>query len=146
MDSLMLMHEVMNILTPYLGGMGTAIAGKIGEDIYARGKNLYQLIQARFSQEPDDKASKALQSFVGDPDFSSTVEIKLLRLIEGDSTFAQALFHAVQAGPQMVIEAYDDAAVRRNTIENSLGRGSQKIIGSGNSVVEENHMKIRTEM
>ncbi len=148
MDSVTLMHQVMNVLTPtlpYFASAGNSIAGKIGEDVYAQGKKLYKLVYMRFAQEPDGKASKALQAFVDDPDFSGAVEQKLVHIIQSDPDFARELYTIIRTGPDMSIEVYDEAAVRKNTIENSLGHGSQKIVGSGKSVVEENQMYIKGE-
>jgi hypothetical protein len=130
---------------PYLSSAGTAIATKIGEDTYQQGKKLYSAIRARFAQEPDDKASKALQAWVDDPDLSSAVEVKLLRLIQHDPAFAGMLLHIIQTGPQMVIDASDEAMVRKNTMQNTQGHGSQRIAASGKSRVEENQMTIKNE-
>ena len=148
MDAVTLMHQVMNVLTPtvpYLASAGNSVAGKIGEDVYEQGKKLYKLVHTRFAQEPDGKASKALQAFVDDPDYSSAVEPKLLYIIQSDSNFASELYSIIQSGPQMFIEAYDDATVRKNTLVNSLGYGSQRITGIGKSVIEENQMHIKSE-
>ena len=114
MDPTTLVHQVINTLIPvipYLSSAGTAIATKIGEDTYQQGKKLYHTIYARFAQEPDDKANKALQAWVDDPDLSSAVEVKLLRLIQHNSAFAGMLLHIIQTGPQMVIDASDQATV-----------------------------------
>jgi hypothetical protein len=148
MDPTTLVHQVMTALTPvlpYLSTAGTAIATKIGEDTYQRGKKLYDAIHARFAQEPDDKANKALQAFVDDPDLSSTVEVKLLRIIQHDPAFAGTLVQLMQTGPQMVIEASDEATVRKNTMQNAQPQGFQGIKASGKSHVEENQMTVTNE-
>lgn len=145
MDAVTLVHQVMNTLTPFLESMGTATASKIGEDVYEHGKKLYILIRDRFAHESDGKASKALQMFENDPDAGHMVETKLLRLVQNDLNFAEALYHAIQAGPQMSIEGYDKAKILRNTMENAQGRGSQKIVGKNNAEIVENQMKIKYE-
>jgi hypothetical protein len=148
MDPATLTKEVMNALipiAPYLGTAGTAIATKVGEDVYQKGKALYEAIAARFAKEPDQKASTALQAFVDDPDMGSTVEIKLLRLIQNDATFADTLRQILQTGPQMTIEASDEASVRKNKMKNTQDHGSQQIKASGKSMVEENEMNITYE-
>jgi hypothetical protein len=148
MDPTTLTNQVMTALTPimpYLSSAGTAIATKVGEDVYQRGKKLYETLRSRFAQEPDDKASKALQAFVDDPDLSSTVEIKLLRLIQTDPSFADTLSHILHTGPQMTIETSDDATVRSNKMRITQDRGSQTIKSSGSSLVEGNEMTISYE-
>ncbi len=148
MDPTALVHQVMNALIPvipYLSSVGTAIATKVGEDTYQQGKKLYSAIYDRFKREPDDKASKALQAWVDDPDLSSAVEIKLLRIIQHDPAFAGMLLHIIQTGPQMVIDASDEATVRKNIMQNTQGHGSQRITASGKSQVEENQMTINNE-
>ena len=148
MDPTTLVHQVMNALIPvipYLSSAGTAIATKIGEDTYQQGKKLYSAIHARFAQEPDDKASTALQAWVKDPDLSSAVEIKLLRIIQHDPAFAGMLLHIVQTGPQMLIDASDEATVRKNVMQNTHDDGLQQIKASGKSRVEENQMTINKE-
>ena len=148
MDPTLLAHQVMNTLTPlvpYLGSAGSAIAGKVGEDVYERGKKLYDAIHARFAKEPDDKDSKALQAFVDDPDLGGTIEVKLLRLIQNDPSFAHMLIHILQSGPQMVIEASDQAKVSHNSMKNSQNRGHQRIMASGEAIVEGNQMTISHE-
>jgi hypothetical protein len=148
MEPTELIHQVMNSLTPvipYLSSAGTAIATKIGEDVYQRGKKLYEAIQSRFAQEPDDKASKALQAFVDDPDLGSVVEVKLQRLLQSDPAFAETLLHLVRSGPQMVIEASDQATVRKNSMKNTQLHGSQGIKASGEALVEDNQMTISHE-
>jgi ribosomal protein S8E len=148
MDATELAQQVMTALTPiapYLNAVGTAIATKFGEDIYQRGKRLYEAIHTRFAQEPDEKASKALQAFVNDPDLSGGVEIKLVRLIQADPSFALTLRQILQSGPQMTIDASDDAIVHKNKMRNAQEHGSQTIIAHGNAQVTENEMNISYE-
>ncbi len=148
MDPATLVHQIMTALTPvmpYISSVGTAIATKVGEDTYQLGKKLYDAIHARFAQEPDTKASTALQAWVDDPDMASTVEIKLLHLVQRDAAFARMLLQLIQTGPQMVIEASDEATVRKNALQNTQEQGSQRITASGKSVVEENQMIIKNE-
>ena len=148
MDPTELIHQVMNSLAPvipYLNSAGTAIATKIGEDVYQRGKKLYEAIRTRFAQEPDDKASKALQAFVDDPDLGNVIEVKLQRLLQSDPAFAETLLHLVQSGSQMVIEASDQATVRKNSMKNTQSHGSQGIKASGEALVEDNQMTISHE-
>ena len=148
MDPSLLAHEVMNALTPlvpYLGSAGSAIAGKVGEDFYERGKRLYDAIRARFAKEPDGKDSKALQAFVNDPDLGSTIETKLVRLIQNDPSFAATLLQILQSGPQMRIDASDEAQVLRNVMKNTQDHGDQSITASGKAIVEGNQMTISHE-
>lgn len=148
MDATELAQQVMTALTPvlpYLNAVGTAIATKFGEGIYQQGKQLYETIHARFAQEPDEKASKALQAFASDPDLASSIEIKLTRLIQVDPTFALTLQRLLQAGPQMTIDASDEAIVRKNTMRNTQEHGSQTIIARDNAQVTENEMNISYE-
>lgn len=148
MDPATLVQQVMTALTPvvpYLSTAGTAIATKIGEDTYQLGKKLYEAIYTRFAQEPDDKGKKALQAWVDDPDLGSTVKVKLSRLIQQDPAFAGMLLRLMQTGPQMVIEASDEASVRKNSMQNAQSHGHQEIRASGKSQVEENQMIIKNE-
>jgi hypothetical protein len=148
MDPAALAREVINALAPvapYLGTAGTAIATKIGEDVYKKGQDLFDIVRARFAKEPDDKASKALQQFVDDPDMGQTVEIKLARLLQSDPAFADTLSRVLRSGPEQVIIASDEAAVRKNKMRNTHDDGSQRIDASGKSTVEENEMNITYE-
>jgi hypothetical protein len=148
MDSTDLVHQIMTALTPvmpYVSSVGTAIATKVGEDTYQLGKKLYDAIRARFAQEPDDKATRALQAWVDDPDLASTVEVKLSHLVQRDAAFARMLLQLIQTGPQMVIEASDEATARKNVLQNTQRHGSQRITASGKSLVEENQMIIKNE-
>ncbi|MBV9689399.1 MAG: hypothetical protein JO202_06785 [Ktedonobacteraceae bacterium] len=149
MDAATLTNQVMTALAPivpYLSSAGTAIAGKVGEDVYQQGKKLYEAIRTRFAKEPDGgKASKALQAFVDDPDVSGAVEIKLQRLIQSDPAFADTLRQIIHAGPQQVIDATDAATVRKNTMKNMQRHGFQGIRASGEALVEENEQTICDE-
>jgi len=148
MDAAELAQQVMTVLTPiapYLNTAGTAIATKFGEDIYQRGKQLYEAIHTRFAQQPDKKASKALQAFIDDPDLSGGIEIKLVRLLQTDPAFALILQHILQSGPQMTIDASDDAIVQKNTMRNTQEHGSQAISAHGKAQVTENEMNISYE-
>jgi hypothetical protein len=148
MDPATLTHQVMNALTPvlpYMNSAGTAIATKIGEDVYERGKKLYEVIRARFAQEPDEKGSKALQAYVDDPDMRSAVEVKLLRLVQSDPTLAETLLRLLQTGPTMSIEASDQAIVRKNSMRNTQEHGAQSITARGEAQVEDNEMTITYE-
>src|SRR2546425_8149163 len=145
MDPSTLTNQVMTTLTPvmpYLGTAGAAIATKVGEDVYERGKKLYEAIRARFAKEPDDKASKALQAFVDDPDLAGGVEIKLLRLIQTDPAFADTLRQIMlaHAGPQQVIDISDNATARKNKLQTAQKTGFQGIRASGDSTAEENEL------
>ena len=149
MDPATLAHQVMTVLAPaipYLSSAGVAAAAKVGEDTYQRGKQLYHAIRARFAQEPDDKANKVLQALIDDPDLSSVVEIKLLHIIQRDPAFAALLLQlTMQTGPEMVIDARDEATIRKNTLKNTKDHGSERIIGRGKAKVEENQMIISNE-
>ena len=145
MDATTLANQVMTALAPilpYLSSAVTAIASKAGEDVYQQGKKLYEAVRARFAKEPDDKASKALQAYVDDPDLASSVEIKLLRLIQNDPDFANMLHQILQAhaGPRQVIDLSDRARASENVMKNTQGKGFQGIRASGDAVAEKNTM------
>ncbi len=136
MDPAVLTHQVMDALTPvmpYVTNAGTAIATKLGEDVYQKGKDVYDAIRTRFAKEPDGKAGKALQAFVNDPDLAGSVEIKLLRLVQSDPAFADLLRQVLQkhTGPRQVIDLSDRASARRNEMKNTQGQGFQGIRASG---------------
>lgn len=149
MDPVTLTNQVMTILTPvlpYLTGAGMVLAGKIGEDTYQQAKRLYEAIQARFAKEPDNgKASKALQAFVDDPDLSSTVEIKLQRLIQSDPNFATTLHQIILTGPRQSLIADEDAEARRIRMINTTGTGDQDIKGGKRSKIEDVEMNMKQE-
>ena len=148
MDPATLVQQVMTALTPvvpYLSTAGTTMATKIGEDTYQLGKKLYEAIHTRFAQEPDNKGKQALQAWVDDPDLGSTVEVKLSRLVQQDPAFAGMLLRLMQMGPQMVIDASDEASVRKNSMQNAQSHGHQEIRASGKAQVEENQMIIKNE-
>lgn len=150
MDPTTLTNEVMKSLAPvvpYLSTAGAAIATKVGEDVYERGKKLYEAIRARFAKEPDDKASNALQAYVDDPDLAGSIEIKLQRLIQNDPSFAETLQQIMRAhaGPQQVIDVSDNADVSENKLKTSQKSGFQGIRASGESVAKKNELTITNE-
>ena len=144
MDSATLANQVMTILTPivpYLSSAGTAVAAKIGEDVYQQAKTLYEAVRTRFARESDSRASKALQAFVEDTDLASAVEIKLQRLIEADATFAETLRQIIQAGPRMTLTV-EESQARLIRMTNKTGTGTQDIRGIKGSIIEDVQMNM----
>lgn len=149
MDAATLTTQVMTILTPvlpYFTSAGTAIAGKVGEDVYQQAKKLYEAIHDRFAKEPDDgKASKALQAFIEDPDLGGSIEIKLQRLLQSDPHFANTLHQIILTGPRQSLSADEEAEARRIRMTNTAGIGDQAIKGGKRSKIEDIEMTIKHE-
>ena len=148
MNLIILTRQVMNILTsvmPYLSGGSaeTSISKKNNENAYNQGKKLYEAIRERFTREHDDKASSVLQAFVNDVDlYSSAVEVRLVRLVKEDPTFAETLSQIILASPRQVLTIGEESQVRMIQMTNKMGMGTQEIRATEKSVVEENQMRI----
>jgi hypothetical protein len=154
-DLLTLANQIIQAITPYLpflggvaGGIGNAIIGKVGEDVYDKGKEevklLYNVVEHRFEKEkPADQgsASRALQNYVAEPATYTTIfKDRLLALLKADPTFAQDLSNMLDANPAIfqIIRAQDEALVFDNEQKNTFGEGTQIIEGKGKARSEGN--------
>lgn len=144
MDAAAFTSLVMGILTPLVSDIGNAIAADASSVLLQQGKKLYEAIRRRFAQEADGgKASQALQTFVDDPDYSSVVEKKLFHLLQSDSSFADALYQIIQAGPRQELTVEEEAKATNIRMSNTLGKGNQTIKGGKRSMIEDVGMNIK---
>src|SRR5262245_42890104 len=122
-----LASQIVGILTSFFSKAGEALASKFGEDAYEEGKHLYHIVRYRFAQEPDNgRASRALQSFIDDPETYGTVlEKVLVSMLQSDPEFANVLNGITQKGPIQRLEIGDSSIARGNQMRNSLGQGTQ---------------------
>jgi len=161
-DLVTLANQIIQAITPYLpflggvaGGIGNAIVGKVGEDVYDKGKQevklLYNVIERRFEKEkPADQgsASRALQNYVAEPaTYASIFKDRLLALLKSDPAFAEALSNTLDTNPALVqiIRAQDEALVFDNEQRNTSGAGTQIIEGKGKARIEGNKQIISDE-
>src|SRR5947209_311409 len=104
MDAAALTRLVIIQLTPLTSKLDITHMPEKSDEAIQQGKRLYELLQARFAREPDGgKASKALQSFIEDPDYSAIVERKLYPLLQADPDFAETLRSIVQTGQHYLL-------------------------------------------
>jgi hypothetical protein len=151
MDSAALTSLIMGIITSSLPLIGTAMATKLGEDVYGtakeQAKRLYDAIHKRFSHEKDSgNASQALQALAGgDTDYELVVEKKLFTILQADPGFARELAQIVQSGPRQILTAAEEARASRIRMSNSLGRGHQEISAGKNSIIDDVQFTIGNE-
>lgn len=150
MDAAALTALVMGIINnPLAPIVSTAVVTKMSEDIYDKTKeqtkHLLEAIRNRFAQEPDGgKASKALQNFVEEPrDYSIVLENKLFNLLQTDLAFAKELDTIIQVGPRQLLTVEEEAWATKIRMNNSLGRGTQKIKGSKKSTIKDVEMNMK---
>jgi hypothetical protein len=136
--------HVISVLAPLLSKAGESLASKFGEDAYAQGKHLYQVVHDRFKKEPDKgTASKVLENFVDNPIlYKDVLEKVLVPILQADPTFASELQGLTQKGPlqQMIIGSGSTA--RNNQVSNTQGEGKQVITAGDNSTLDGNIFKI----
>lgn len=145
MDPAALTGLIMGIITSSVPLIGTAMATKLGEDVYGTTKE--QAIHKRFSHEKDSgNASQALQALAGgDTDYELVVEKKLFNILQADQDFAHELAQIVQSGPRQILTAAEEARASRIRMSNSLGRGHQEISAGKSSIIDDVQFTIGNE-
>lgn len=148
MDAAALTRLVIILLAPLTSKFDITFMAERGDEAIQQGKRLYELLRARFAQERDGgKASKALQSYIEDPEYSATVERKLYPLLQTDPDFAETLRSVVQTGPHDLLPPEEEEEVRRIRQVNTLGIGVGKYStakGNRNNISETRVKKYST--
>jgi len=143
MDAAALTRLIIILLTPLTSKLDITSIHEKSDEAVQQGKRLYELLQARFARERDGgKASKALQSFIEDPDYSATVERKLYPLLQADPDFAETLRSTVQTGPRYLLTPEEETEASRIRQANTLGIVRQEISAGQYSTIERNRMNI----
>ncbi|MBN1618490.1 hypothetical protein JW887_04055 [Candidatus Dojkabacteria bacterium] len=91
-------------IMPYIGKAGEEIAKKFGNEVWDKGKALYQAIKKKF--QSDDKSKQTLKLFEEDPEtFKTAIEKILIQKLSEDGDFqadVQKLVEQIQKSEKSI--------------------------------------------